>query len=218
MRRLTLDAIAAIASLFVTACASAGSPPGGPEDHAPPEILAITPDSGELNVKVKSVEFKFDEVVSDRPIGATELDQIFLISPRNGPPRVSWHRSKIDVRPKNGFRPNTTYRVTLLPGLADLRNNVRKDARSIVFSTGSSFPPYRIVGTAFDWVAQHVVNGAYIEATLKSDTTVVYLAASDSLGSFEIGPLPAGTYTVERSSIRIEIACWIGTRSGIPRP
>jgi hypothetical protein len=181
----------------VTACASAGTPPGGAERHTPPVILKVTPDSGETNVKVKSVEFTFDEVVSDRPSGsATALDQIFLISPRDGAPNVSWHRSRIDVRPRKGFRPNQAYRVTLLPGLVDLRGNVLKDTRSIVFSTGGSFSPYRILGIVFDWNAERPAQGAYIEATLMTDTTLVYVAATDTSGRFEVGPLDPGTYRV----------------------
>jgi hypothetical protein len=192
VRRLIAAAVAVVA----VACASAGTPPGGPEDHSPPQIVSISPDSGQTNVNLKHVEFKFDEVVSDRPSGAAQLDQIFLISPRNGQPDVSWHRTRIDVRPKNGFRANTTYRVTMLPGLVDLRSNVRRVTTSIVFSTGPGFPPYSILGRVFDWMAQRPVNGAYIEATLRTDTTVVYLGASDSLGEFDIGPLPPGPYSV----------------------
>jgi hypothetical protein len=65
-----------------------------------------------------------------------------------------------------------------------------------VFSTGAGFPPYSILGRVFDWVAQRPANGAYVEATLRTDTTVVYLGASDSLGEFDIGPLPPGPYSV----------------------
>ncbi len=67
---------------------------------------------------------------------------------------------------------------------------------SIVFSTGAGFPPFSILGRVFDWVAQRPANGAYIEATLRTDTTVVYLGATDSLGEFDVGPLPPGPYTV----------------------
>jgi len=112
---------------LVAGCASAGAPPGGPEDRAPPAIVSITPDSGATNVALKQVEFRFDEVVSDRPTaGKTELDQLFLVSPFDGSPRVYWHRNHIDVRPRKGFRANTADAVTLLPGLADLRGNVLK--------------------------------------------------------------------------------------------
>ena len=195
MRRLIVPSVA---FAVVAACASAGAPPGGPEDHAPPQIIKVSPDSGKTNVQPKEVEFRFDEVVSDRPSGATTLDQLFLISPRTagGAANVSWHRSRITVKPARGFRPNTTYRITMLPGIADLRGNVRRSGTSILFSTGASVPPYSIPGRVFDWAAEKLANGVYIEAISKSDTNVVYLAATDSLGQFDVGPLEAGSYTV----------------------
>jgi hypothetical protein len=187
-----------IALVLVGSCASAGAPPGGPEDHAPPEIVKVTPDSGTTNVHPKEVEFRFDEVVSDRPSGATALDQLFLISPRTAgsSANVSWHRSRITVRPARGFRPNTAYRITMLPGIADLRGNVRHSGASILFSTGATFPQFSIPGRVFDWAAQKVASGVYIEAISRADTNVVFLAASDSTGQFDVGPLDAGTYTV----------------------
>lgn len=191
MRRLILLLAAGAA-----ACASAGPPPGGPEDHAPPQIVTMTPDSGQLNAKVKDVQFQFDEVVSDRPSGASSLDRMFLISPRNGEPRVGWHRSRISIRPEHGFRDSTAYRITMLPGIADLRGNVRKNGATLVFSTGPNFPTLGIVGTVFDWAAQSVARNAYVEAIAKRDTSVVYLTATDSTGLFDLGPLPAGDYTV----------------------
>ncbi|HEY4304375.1 MAG TPA: Ig-like domain-containing protein [Gemmatimonadaceae bacterium] len=178
-------------------CASASQPPGGPERHAPAEILSISPESGQTNVKIREVEFKFDEVVSEQPSGgATDLNQLFLVSPQDGFPNVSWHRSRITIRPRKGFRPNTAYRITMLPGLADLRGNVRKEGASILFSTGPTFPPFGIVGRAFDWAQERPVNGAFIEAISKADTTLIYVTASDSSGMFDLGPLEKGTYIV----------------------
>lgn len=191
MRRL-------IALVLVAGCASAGAPPGGPEDHAPPAIVAITPDSGQTNANPKQVEFRFDEVVSDRPSGATALDQLFLVSPRHGneAPNVSWHRSRITIKPRHGFLPNTAYRVTMLPGISDLRGNVRKEGASVLFSTGATFPALSILGRVFDWAAQRPANGAYVEAISTADTNIVYLAATDTSGQFDVGPLAAGTYLV----------------------
>jgi hypothetical protein len=198
VRRLIFAAgLIVVGAAAVAACASAGAPPGGPDRKVPPEITSISVDSGQTNVKLKSVEFKFDEVVSDRPQGAsTGLDQIFLISPRNGAADVSWHRTRVDVRPKNGFKPNTAYRVTMLPGLVDLHGNARKDTRSVLFSTGASFPPYSIHGQVFDWTAQKIAPAAYVEAVSLADTNVVYVSATDTAGLFDAGPLPAGAYTV----------------------
>jgi len=192
VRRLSITAVA-----LAAACASAGMPPGGPEDHDAPQIVKVTPDSGETNAQVKAVEFRFDEVVSDRPssAGAT-VSALFMISPRNGATEASWHRSRITVRPQKGFRPNTAYKVMLLPGLSDLRGNVRRDPASVLFSTGRDFPQFSIPGRIFDWSAQMPAGHGYIEAVSKTDTTVVYLAMSDTAGNFDVGPLPNGQYLV----------------------
>jgi hypothetical protein len=182
-------------SVLLSACASTGAPPGGPDDHAPPEVIKVTPDSGETNSKTRGVEFQFDEVVSDRPSSAgADVSALFIISPRNGATQASWRRHRIIVRPQKGFRDNTAYRVTLLPGLADLRGNVRKVPKTVVFSTGPYFPQFAIRGRVFDWMAQRPAPGAYVEAILRTDTSVVYLAAADTAGQFDVGPLPGGTY------------------------
>lgn len=197
MRRLTaLLGGAALASLAgAMACASTGTPPGGPEDKTPPQVALTTPDSGATSVKVRSVTFEFTKVVNDRPSGATELDQLFLISPNDGDPRVWWHRSHIDVRPRKGFRPNTAYRITLLPGLADMRGNVMRESKTIVFSTGAAFPRFGILGRAFDWATERPAGGALVEAISLPDS-VMYIAATDSTGQFDLGPLAAGRYLV----------------------
>src|SRR5215207_8511048 len=104
-------------------CASQGAPPGGAPDSTPPEVLHITPDTGAVNVKPARVVFRFDEVVSERPQGATSLRDLFIISPRQGEPDVDWRRDAITVRARRGWRANTVYTVTMLPGLTDLRGN-----------------------------------------------------------------------------------------------
>jgi hypothetical protein len=177
-------------ALVVAACASAGPPPGGAEDHQPPRLVRVTPDTNAVNVGAKVATFYFDETINDRGTDAQDVTNMFLVSPSDGTPRVSYHRSRIDVRPRHGFRPNTAYTITLLPGLSDLRANSMKSGATLVFSTGPTIPTLRIEGTAFDWVGGQPVPRALIEAT--SPDSVVYLAQSDSLGRFTVGPLNAG--------------------------
>jgi Bacterial Ig-like domain len=178
----------------VTACASAGPPPGGPEDKVPPQLVRVTPDTNAVNVSEKFAKFYFDETVNDRGTGAQEIDAHFLVSPSDGFATVEWHRSRIDVRPRHGFRANTAYTITLLPGLTDLQNNVMKTGATLVFSTGPVIPPYRIKGIIFDWIAEHPAPLGYIEAV--SPDSTVYLAQADTGGRFSIGPLNPGSYLV----------------------
>jgi hypothetical protein len=190
LRRLTA------AALLGLGCASPGMPPGGPPDAAAPQIVAIIPDSGRVGLSPKEVLFRFDEVVSERPQGAPSLDALFLISPRDGAPQTSWHRDAIGVRPRRGWRPNTPYTVIMLPGLADLRGNIRNTGASTFFSTGRTIPRTRLSGVVFDWVAGTPAAGALVEAFVRPDSLRPYIALADSTGAFTIPYLPPAQYTV----------------------
>lgn len=183
------------AALLLGSCASPGVPPGGPEDLDPPALVRVRPDTGAVNVRADAIGFDFDDVVSERPQGATSLADLFLISPSRGRTALSWRRTRLEVRPREGFRPNTTYRVTLLPGLVDLDGNVDSVGHSLVFSTGPTIATGVITGRVFDWMAEKVAPQALVEAIVLPDS-LRYLAVADSLGRFSIRNLPAGSYVL----------------------
>lgn len=176
-------------------CASPGMPPGGPPDVEAPRLLGIAPDSGRVSVTPRAVIFRFDEVVSETPAGAATLASLFVISPQHGTPVVSWQRDEIAVRPRRGWRPNTVYSVTMLPGLADLRGNVRREGAATLFATGAVIPATAISGVLFDWAAGAPVRAGLIQAVTADST--IYLAYSDSAGAFTLPHLPAGAYEVK---------------------
>lgn len=134
--------------------------------------------------------FEFDVVVNDRDVA-----NFFLLSPREGTPRVIWRRDRVEVRPRRSFRANTAYSVTLLPGLADLRSNPMKTGKSVVFSTGATLPAYVVAGRVFDWMNERIAPNALVEVIRRPDS-LPYIGAADSTGQFTIGPLDEGTYTV----------------------
>jgi hypothetical protein len=85
-RRLRATIASAAATIVLGAlgalggCAEIGrGPPGGPEDHAPPKLLKVTPDTGALNVKPKEVVFRFDEVVSERPKVVSVMKDLYSV-------------------------------------------------------------------------------------------------------------------------------------------
>jgi hypothetical protein len=129
-------------------------------------------------------------VLSDR-----ELDKLFLLSPQEGKPRVLWHRDRLEVRPRRGFRPNTAYSVTMLPGVTDLRGNTLRTGRTVLFSTGQAIPPFWVLGRVFDWMNERVAPRALVEVIRRPDS-LPYVGVADSSGQFQVGPLEQGTYTV----------------------
>jgi hypothetical protein len=189
VRRIAV-VVAGIAIAGVAACANMGAPPGGPLRTTPPEVISVTPDSGAVNARAKSVVFTFDAVLNDR-----DVEKFFLMSPEEGRTRVIWRRNRVEVRPRHGFRANTAYSVTMLPGLQDLRGNTMKTGHTVVFSTGASIPPYLVLGRVFDWLGERVAPKAVVQVIRHPDS-LRYVGVADSAGQFGIGPLAGAPYTV----------------------
>lgn len=191
-------------TLGAAACASPGPPPGGPPRFVPPRLVAVAPETLAVNAHPRAVEFTFDEVINQASRGsgaasgivggATGLESLVLVSPRNGSVAVDWGREKLYVRPRRGFRANATYTVTILKGLSDLRSNVRDSAVIAVFSTGPAIARGELRGVVFDWVNGRPAPNAVVEA-LDADS-VPYVALGDSTGRFVIPNMPPGTYLV----------------------
>lgn len=160
-----------------------------------PRLVGVAPDSGRVGVSPRSVVFRFNEVVSESPPGATTLANLFVVSPQQGTPVVSWQRDEISVRPRRGWRPNTVYSVTMLPGLADLRGNVRREGAATLFSTGPVIPATAITGVLFDWAAGTPVVAGLVQAMTADSTT--YVTYSDSAGAFRLPHVPPGAYEVK---------------------
>jgi hypothetical protein len=166
-------------------------------DTEAPQIVKIAPDSGKVSTKPKEVIFRFDEVVNERPSGAASLNDLFLISPSDGEPRVDWHREEISVRPRRGWKNNTAYTITLLPGLSDLRGNTRNTTAVTLFSTGATIPAGRIAGALFNWSeGRTITRSGIVQAWPKGDTTLVYITKADSTGGFILRNMPPGQYVV----------------------
>ncbi|HTK57231.1 MAG TPA: Ig-like domain-containing protein [Gemmatimonadales bacterium] len=183
----------------MTACAKLGPPPGGPPDALPPQIVSTRPDSfGVYPGFDGNVEFQFSETVSEGNspnlgYGNGDLERLVLVSPSEGVPKVRWERSKIAVRPKDGWQPNRVYRVELLPGVTDLRRNRVAGGQVVTFTTGAPLPTDSLSGIAIDWSSRQVARLAAIDAILLPDS-LPYRTQTDSSGRFTLAPLPHGTY------------------------
>ncbi len=178
-----------------------GAPPGGPPDAIAPSIIATRPDTIGVYPDFKgNVEFVFDETVSEGTspalgYGTGDLERMVVLSPTDKVPHVSWERSRITVRPRDGWRPNTVYRVELLPGVADLRRNHDRRGAVITFTTGAPLPTDSLSGIVIDWTTRQPARLAVIEAVLLPDS-LPYETQSDSNGRFVLAPLPHGVYQV----------------------
>jgi hypothetical protein len=182
-------------------CARIEPPPGGPPDREPPRLISVRPDSlATLRGFDGVAEFQFDEVISEggapnRGEGTGGLEKLVILSPTTRVPEVDWRRSRITVKPREGWRPNRVYRVELLPGITDLRNNRSSEGAVVTFTTGGPQPQTRLRGLVVDWSTSRPAGGALVVAALLPDS-LPYRVVADSSGRFSLGPLPAGEYLV----------------------
>jgi hypothetical protein len=182
------------ASALLLSCANPTPPPGGPPDQLEPRVVRIAPSDGDTAVKPKAVIVDFDEIISETPSGAPDLAGLVVISPKSGDVRVAWKRSRMEIRPKDGFRDSAVYSLLIRPGIADLRGNRLDSAISLVFTTGGPIPNTSVNGELFDWVAGKAAPGAIVEAVSSKDTTLVYVSVADSSGRFRMRAVPPGEY------------------------
>jgi hypothetical protein len=200
--------VASAIVVVAVACAQPGAPPGGPPDAELPVLLKVLPESNAVNVRTPAVVLQFDEVINERSNSAggqstgggqgsgvaNTLGNVLVISPSDGRDEVIWRRTALELRPRRGFRPNTTYRVTINPGLADLRGNRTTVPFDFVFSTGPTTASGELRGVFFDWTTGRVAPNARIELFREGDTTFRWIARSDSGGRFVVRDLDAGSY------------------------
>ena len=198
--RLLLSAV--VGTFGGGGCAQTGDPPGGPPRTTPAAILRTVPESGAVVPDMHgSAVIQFDEVIDEAPGGSstggaiTGLAQKIVLSPVNGDVKVSWHRDAIHVSPAEGWKRNRVYHIEVLPGIADLRRNVTKKGKTIVFSTDGAVPTAALSGTALAWVEQRILPQAVIRAALLPDT-VAYVTLTDSTGDFRLPNIPPGRYRV----------------------
>ena len=189
------------AAALLAACARMEPPPGGPPDAEPPRLIATSPESlARLPDFDGEVEFRFDEVISEggsssRGTGTGDLERLVILSPTARTPDVSWRRTRITVKPEEGWQPDRVYRVELLPGVTDLRRNRSEETRVVTFSTGAPAPDTRLEGQVVDWSTSRPAANALVIAMLLPDS-LPYRGVADSAGRFSLGPLPRGEYLV----------------------
>jgi len=166
-------------------------------------VLAVQPESGAVVPDWKSdAVIQFDDVIDEMATGGggggtiTGLAKQIVLSPVAGEVKVSWHRSSIHVKPAEGWKPGRVYHLQLLPGIVDLRRNVAKTGRTVIFSTGPAIPTASFAGTALQWVEQRLLISGAIRAVPAGDTSLAYLTVTDSTGKFRLDAVPPGRYVV----------------------
>jgi hypothetical protein len=159
--------------------------------------VSVRPESGAVVPDWKDeISIQFDEVIEEMATGsaASGLEKQVLLSPVRGTVKVNWHRERVSLKPREGWK-RRVYRLEILPGFLDLRRNRFDSARTVIFSTGPEIGQARIGGLVLSWIDQRFLAKALIEAVPQPDS-VGYLTLADSGGQFNLSNLNPGRYIV----------------------
>ena len=190
-----LFAIAAVAVLVV-ACASIGSPDGGPYDETPPVFLGSTPEPFALGVKDKRVTLKFDEFIKIEKAA----EKVVISPPQITQPIIKTSGKSIVVELDDSLKANTTYSIDFSDAIVDNNEGNPLGNFAFLFSTGDRIDTLAVSGTVLNAANLEPIKGILVG--LHSDladsafTTKPFdrVSRTDADGRFTIRGIAPGTY------------------------
>lgn len=186
------------AGLLLVACASIGSPEGGPRDYTPPQVVKSSPAPGTVNFKGNKVEITFDEIVNLK-----DQQKKVVISPApRTQPLIRTVGKKVTIEFRDPLEENTTYVIDFSNAIEDNNEGNQLDGYSFAFSTGDQLDSLAVSGIvlrASDLEPmQHVIVGLHsnLDDTAFTSIPLERVSRTNDRGRFTIRNLKPGHYHV----------------------
>ena len=190
--------VTVVVGLLLAACASIGSPEGGPRDYTPPQVVKTSPAVGTLNFKGNKVEITFDEIVNLK-----DQQKKVIISPApKTQPLIRAVGKKVTIEFRDELEENTTYVIDFSNAIEDNNEGNQLDGYSFAFSTGDVIDTLAVSGIVLRAndlePMQHVLVGLHSNLDDSAFTTLPLerVSRTNDLGKFTIRNLKEGTYHV----------------------
>lgn len=189
--------IFSIIALFV-ACASIGSPDGGPYDEEPPVFLAGTPAPNALHVTDKKVVLNFDENIKLQ----NAFEKVVISPPQKEMPEIKSSGKRITIQLNDSLIPNTTYSIDFNDAIVDNNEGNPLENFAYVFSTGDVVDTLGVSGTVLNAQDLEPIKGMLVGLYVAGDDSAFYKKAfervsrTDSRGRFSIKGLAPGKYRI----------------------
>ena len=187
----------AVGALLV-ACASIGSPEGGPRDYTPPQVVKSSPAPGTLNFKGNKVEIVFDEIVNLK-----DQQKKVIISPApRTQPLIRTVGKKVTIEFRDTLQDNTTYVIDFSNAIEDNNESNQLDGYTFAFSTGDQIDTLAVSGIVLRAndlePMQHVIVGLHsnLDDTAFTSIPLERVSRTSDRGLFTIRNLKPGNYHV----------------------
>lgn len=187
-----------VVAAMVAACASIGSPEGGPRDYTPPQVVKTSPAAGALNFKGDKVEIVFDEIVNIK-----DQQKKVIVSPApKSQPLIRAVGKKVTVEFRDPLEENTTYVIDFSNAIEDNNESNQLDGFTFVFSTGDEIDTLAVSGIVLRAndlePMQHIVVGLHsnLDDTAFTRLPLERVSRTNDRGKFTIHGVKPGNYHV----------------------
>ena len=187
--------VGAVASL-IAACASIGSPDGGPFDETPPVFLGSNPEPRALGVTDKRVTLEFDEFIKIEKAA----EKVVISPPQMTQPIIKTNGKKIVVQMDDTLKANTTYSIDFSDAIVDYNEGNPLGNFAFLFSTGEQIDTLAVSGTVLNAANLEPVKGILVglHSDLADSAFVTKpfdrVSRTDADGRFTICGIAPGTY------------------------
>jgi len=138
--------LALFALTLLSACASTGTPSGGPKDETPPKIIGSQPLDNTVNFNKKRIEISFDELISL----SAPSDKVIVSPPQKLAPVAKGVGNKVVVLLSDSLMASTTYTIDFTDAITDFNEGNKYGDYAFSFSTGNHIDSMRISGNVVD--------------------------------------------------------------------
>lgn len=191
----------ALGALLLAACASIGTPDGGPFDETPPQVVGCTPVDKSVGVSdVKRVHIRFDEYIKLENAN----EKVIISPPQLEMPDVYTSGKQVVVRLYDSLRTNTTYTIDFSDAIVDNNESNPLGNYTYSFSTGTTIDTLQISGHLVNASNLNPLKGVLVGIypdSLCTDSILLKqplsrVSRSDDEGRFCIKGVAPGTYRV----------------------
>lgn len=196
---ISLIPIALAVIALLGACASMGTPSGGPRDEDPPILLRSNPGEGQLNFHGRQALLTFNELVNVKEA----LSRVTVSPPSKEFPKVITSGRNVIVQFPDTLRSATTYTIDFTGAIEDNNEGNPLGNLALTFSTGDILDSLRISGMVLDAATlepqQYMLVGAHKASAPDSALATLRferITRTDELGRFTLRGLKSVPYNV----------------------
>ena len=184
--------------LIVYACASTGTPDGGPYDETPPKFERATPEPNATGNTRKKISIEFDEFIKIE----NAAEKVIISPPQTEMPEVKASGKKVLVEFFDTLRNNTTYTIDFGDAIVDNNEGNPMGNFAYAFSTGETIDTMEVSGTVLNAQDLEPIKGIQVGLHKNlNDTAFTKLpfdriSRTDSRGHFSIKGVAPGKYRI----------------------